>query len=113
MEPMILSIYGMEITTTQLDGGFFMTLTQLLIFGLPINKKIGASFGIIPYSNIGYTLENRDENYNANMLYNGDGGISKVYLGGALKLHKNISVGGNASYLFGGLNRRKKLDFDS
>ena len=83
-----------------------------IIFGLPINKKIGASFGIIPYSNIGYALENRDENYNANMFYNGDGGISKVYLGGALKLHKNISVGGNASYLFGGLNRRKKLEFD-
>jgi len=83
-----------------------------IIFGLPINKKIGASFGIIPYSNIGYTLENRDENYNANMFYNGDGGISKVYLGGAFKLHKNISVGGNASYLFGGLNRRKKLEFD-
>ena len=83
-----------------------------IIFGLPINKNIGASFGIIPYSNIGYALENRDENYNANMFYNGDGGISKVYLGGALKLHKNISVGGNASYLFGGLNRRKKLEFD-
>ena len=83
-----------------------------IIFGFPLNKKIGASFGIIPYSSIGYTLENRDEIYNANMLYTGDGGISKVYLGGAFNLHQNLSIGANASYLFGGLNRRKKLEFD-
>ena len=81
-------------------------------FGCPISKKIGASFGIIPYSSIGYTLENRDEEYAADMFYNGDGGISKLYLGGALKIHQNLSIGGNASYLFGGLNRRKKLEFD-
>jgi hypothetical protein len=38
--------------------------------------------------------------------------LSKVYLGVALKVHDNISIGANASYLFGGLNRRKKLEFD-
>ena len=107
--------FNNEITDIQ-SGSQNQTVNNVslshIIFGFPINKKIGASFGIIPYSNIGYALENRDENYNANMFYDGDGGISKVYLGGALKLHKNISVGGNASYLFGGLNRRKKLEFD-
>ena len=107
--------FNNEITDIQ-SGSQNQTVNNVslshIIFGFPINKKIGASFGIIPYSNIGYALENRDENYNANMFYDGDGGISKVYLGGALKLHKNISVGGNTSYLFGGLNRRKKLEFD-
>ena len=83
-----------------------------IIIACPINEKIGASAGIIPYSSIGYTLNSRDEFYNADMFYYGDGGISKVYLGGALKLHDNLSLGINASYLFGGLNRRKKLEFD-
>ena len=81
-------------------------------FGFPLTNKIGSSFGIIPYSSVGYSMQSRDENYNADMLYNGDGGISKVYVGGSLELHKNLSVGANASYLFGGLNRRKKLEFD-
>ena len=83
-----------------------------ITFGFPLTNKIGSSFGIIPYSSVGYSMQSRDENYNADMLYNGDGGISKVYAGGSLELHKNLSVGANASYLFGGLNRRKKLEFD-
>jgi hypothetical protein len=83
-----------------------------ITFGFPLTNKIGSSFGIIPYSSVGYSMQSRDENYNADMLYNGDGGISKVYAGSSLELHKNLSVGANASYLFGGLNRRKKLEFD-
>ena len=83
-----------------------------ITFGFPLSNKIGSSFGIIPYSSVGYSMQSRDESYNADMLYNGDGGISKVYAGGSLELHKNLSVGANVSYLFGGLNRRKKLEFD-
>lgn len=83
-----------------------------ITFGFPLTNKIGSSFGIIPYSSIGYSMQSRDESYNADMLYNGDGGISKVYVGGSLELLKNLSVGANASYLFGGLNRRKRLEFD-
>ena len=83
-----------------------------IVFGFPLTKKIGSSFGIIPYSSVGYSMENRDEIYEADMIYNGDGGLSKVYLGGALEIHPNFSIGANASYLFGGLNRRKKLEFD-
>ena len=83
-----------------------------IVFGFPLTKKIGSSFGIIPFSSIGYSMENRDEINQADMIYNGDGGLSKVYLGGAIELHPHFSVGANASYLFGGLNRRKKLEFD-
>lgn len=83
-----------------------------IIFACPLSDKIGASAGLIPFSSIGYNLNSRDQMYNADMLYSGDGGISKVYLGGALKIHDDFSVGINASYLFGGLNRRKKLEFD-
>ena len=83
-----------------------------ITFGFPLTNKIGSSFGIIPYSSVGYSMQSRDESYNADMLYNGDGGVSKVYVGSSIELLKNLSVGANASYLFGGLNRRKKLEFD-
>lgn len=83
-----------------------------ILFGFPLTKKIGSSFGIIPFSSIGYSMQNRDDIFGADMLYDGDGGISKVYFGSSLELHQNLSLGANASYLFGGLNRRKRLVFD-
>ena len=83
-----------------------------LTIAFPISSKLGASFGMLPYSNIGYTLNARDTLVNADMIYTGDGGLSKVYFGGAYEPFKGFSLGINASYLFGGLNRRKKLDYD-
>jgi len=83
-----------------------------LTVAFPISEKIGASIGMLPYSNIGYVLNARDDNANADMIYSGDGGISKMYFGGAYEPFKGLSVGVNASYLFGGLNRRKNLNYD-
>ena len=83
-----------------------------MTIAFPINSKLGASIGMLPFSNIGYTLNARDTAVNANMIYTGDGGLSKVYFGGAYEPFKGFSLGMNASYLFGGLNRRKKLDYD-
>ena len=83
-----------------------------LTIAFPISSKLGASFGMLPFSNIGYTLNARDTLVSADMIYTGDGGLSKIYFGGAYEPFKGFSVGMNASYLFGGLNRRKKLDYD-
>ena len=49
-----------------------------LTIAFPISSKLGASFGMLPYSNIGYTLNARDSVVNADMIYTGDGGLSKV-----------------------------------
>ncbi len=83
-----------------------------LTMAFPISKKFGASVGLLPYSTIGYELNARDEINEASMTYSGDGGISKIYFGGAYKVSEAFSVGVNASYLFGGLNRRKLLEYD-
>ncbi len=83
-----------------------------LTIAFPINRKLGASIGMLPFSDIGYLLSARDTTANADMIYSGDGGLSKVYFGGAYEPFNGFSVGVNASYLFGGLNRRKKLDYD-
>ena len=83
-----------------------------LIVGFPLSEKWGASMGMLPYSSVGYEINARDEDYNADMNYFGDGGISKIYFGGAYEPIENFSIGLKASYLFGGLNRRKKLIFD-
>ena len=83
-----------------------------LILGFPLSRKLGASIGMIPFSSTGYEINARNIESNADMNYYGDGGLSKIYFGGAYEPFNGFSVGINASYLFGGLNRRKQLVFD-
>lgn len=88
--------------------------TQLssLIFGFPINKKIGFSSGFLPQSYSGYDLFERDYDNEADKFYEGNGGLSKLYFGTSYKISKEISIGANASYLFGAINREKTIIFD-
>ena len=83
-----------------------------LNLGFPITKRIGASVGLLPFSDIGYEFENTNSINNSTSIYYGDGGLSKIYFGGAYKVNSNFSIGINASYVFGGLNRRKKIIFN-
>ena len=88
-----------------------------LVLGFPLGKKFGASFGMIPFSSTGYEIstsitDNNSPDYSGIANYSGDGGLSKIYFGGAYALSDVLSVGINASYLFGGLNRRKQLVYD-
>ena len=81
------------------------------IMGFPLSKKAGFSAGIIPFSSIGYNI-NTSLNEASNIQsanYSGDGGISKIYFGSAYRISDELSIGLNASYLFGSLNRRKEL----
>lgn len=82
------------------------------IFGFPLNRKLGASAGMLPFSSVGYDIIVHDSVYNADMSYYGDGGMSEIYFGIAYQALDVFSVGINASYLFGALNRRKKLVFN-
>ena len=87
------------------------------VLGFPLTNKMAASIGMLPFSSIGYSMSNEvvDENditHNAIANYYGDGGISKIYFGGAYKLADDLSLGVNASFLFGGLNRRKNLVYN-
>ena len=87
------------------------------LLGFPLSKKIGASVGMTPFSSTGYEMsaEIADENnfaHRATANYYGDGGLSRIYFGGAYEPLNGFSIGVNASYLFGGLNRRKQLIYD-
>jgi len=85
-----------------------------LILGVPLSKRIGASAGLLPYSNIGYNIEDsqiQSDLGTINYSYIGEGGLSVLYIGTAYQLNKNLSIGANANYLFGSINRNKKVVF--
>ena len=76
--------------------------------------KVGACFGIIPYSNIGYNFYDSQwigerasdyfsgigDNYYTNS-YTGSGGFSQAFLGFGWEFVKGLSIGANISYFWG------------
>ena len=108
--------------TTKMQNSFEKQITNNnsfshLVIGFPLRKNIGFSFGMIPFSSMGYEMSSElidDSNSQNNAIgtYSGDGGLSKFYFGSSYQVINGLSIGFNSSYLFGGLNRRKKLDYN-
>lgn len=86
-----------------------------LNMAFPILKnKMGASFGLIQYSNTGYNIRNNVINPTVGSLfyaYEGEGGINQVHFGTGLEIMKGFSVGANAYYNFGVIEKFRKVEF--
>ena len=81
-------------------------LTHILL-GIPLTKWWRTSFGIQPFSEVSYmTTKNLYEVENGDSLFSqsvfdGTGGITKLYWGHAFKITEDLSLGFNANYMFG------------
>lgn len=76
-----------------------------MALAFPVAKWWGASFGLLPYSNVGYKIYDVKEQESIGTVhysYEGEGGINQLYLGNGFRI-KNFSAGVNVSYLFGDL----------
>lgn len=94
-------------TTTEKQTKLDMNFNSMTA-GFPITNWWFASFGLLPYSDVGYTISTDTistspwgETELQRSYYNGNGGINQVYIGSGFKLPYNFSVGFNAKYLFG------------
>jgi len=74
-----------------------------LLVGLPLGK-FGASFGLMPYSSIGYRVHSRDDLAGTDNVFYGSGGINKLFIGLAYQVNKKLSIGANVDYNFGKVN---------
>ena len=84
-----------------------------LNFAVPTSEKSALSFGLMPYSAVGYSFSSptRIDTLNINNVYSGDGGMSKAYLGYGIQFGKNISIGFNANYLFGTIKNSQEAQY--
>lgn len=83
---------------------------EYAVAGFRAFKKVGVSFGIIPYTNVGYNYSNTEKvsgmaTTTYTNSYSGSGGLHQVYLGAGWEFVKGLSVGANVSYLWGGFDR--------
>jgi len=109
-----LNSQTVQLKTTNLSEVTNYTSLSYLTFGFPVTKWWGASMGLLPYSSVGYKISDytsMPEVGKVKYLYEGDGGLNQFYFGNGFKLFKNLSVGFNASYLFGYLNQTRTITF--
>lgn len=64
-----------------------------------VAKGLGASFGLLPYSTVGYSYGG--EITGGNEMRSGNGGLNQLFLGVGYQPVKNLNVGVNFAYLFG------------
>jgi hypothetical protein len=112
------------------EGGLFSNFTKLetsslsqksnytslgyITFGFPINNWWKGSFGLLPYSSVGYNVsESQDILYLGKVKnkFEGTGGLNQFYIGQAFKINQNLSLGVNVSYLFGFIDRIQAVYF--
>lgn len=88
---------------------------EYVIGGFRACKHVGIGFGILPYTNVGYNYQNtrrvndaastESANTTYTNTYDGEGGVHEVFLGVGVEPIRNLSLGVNASYLWGGYTR--------
>lgn len=87
---------------------------DFLLIGMPVSKKIGVVFGVLPSSAVGYRFVNDNiETTGQARKYNGSGGVNKVFFGSGLKLNKNFSFGLDLQYYFGTIDTKTTLVLDN
>jgi len=83
---------------------------EYAVAGFRAFKHLGMSFGILPFSNVGYSYSSTNQVGDVNSTtytntYNGSGGLHQVFLGMGWEPFKGFSVGVNGSYLWGNYER--------
>ncbi|WP_258543774.1 hypothetical protein [Parvicella tangerina] len=101
-------------------GTYNQTTVALRNFALllPVAKKTGVVFGLMPYSTTGYDINEFDPNEGDTITYNyaGMGSVNRLFIGAGQQLINRgdsirLSIGVNASFLFGTIQRDRKIEF--
>lgn len=85
-----------------------------LSFGFPVTRWWKTSLSLFPVSDVGYNIalvEERDDVGMVMRWYTGEGGINRFNWGNGFRIGNNLSLGINASYLFGNMDRGSALVF--
>ncbi|HPT14459.1 MAG TPA: hypothetical protein PK796_06685 [Bacteroidales bacterium] len=85
-----------------------------ITMGFPVTRWWRTSFGLLPFSSVGYTINNDQtvEGFgNTRFEFKGNGGLSQMYFGNGFKLFGGLSAGINYSFIFGSINKTRNITF--
>ena len=109
------SVYSSHLNQKQLHQKNTYAKPGYIAIGLPVTRHWRTSVGIMPFSDIGYGIEDAEEIENigkVNYTYSGEGGLNQLYWGNAFKICKGLSIGLNASYIFGSVYAYSNTEFE-
>jgi hypothetical protein len=103
-----------NLTRNNLSESSFNSTFSHLAFAAPVTRRSALSFGILPYSDLGYNYRStvKVDTTTLNQLYEGEGGLSKAYLGYGYRFGDHLRIGGNVEYIFGNLQTTRATEFD-
>lgn len=92
-----------------------------LLFAFPTSRNSALSFGLLPYSQVGYSYKQTNTRPNPNtaspadtnavtVTSSGEGGLSKAYIGYGVTIFKHLSIGANFSYIFGSIKNDQSTE---
>lgn len=87
-----------------------------LNFAFSSGEKLGFSFGLEPFTSVGYNIKDSafiEDIGGVKYIYEGQGGINNFYFSGAYELFDGFSLGVNANYYFGYIDRKRIALFDT
>ncbi|MGI8893669.1 MAG: hypothetical protein ACR2GN_09450, partial [Bacteroidia bacterium] len=105
-----------KFSTENLSSTNNYTNLSYLNLAFPLRKDTtwGLSFGLLPFSTVGYNISTTDSISGVDLVsrsYQGSGGFNRVYIGTGFKIGKRISFGTNLSYIFGNIDKVRRLEF--
>lgn len=112
-EASVYNKYARLKTETLSQNSNYTTLGHLLM-AFPVTRHWKSSFGLLPYSNMGYEVVDTriDEQFGkTERSFEGSGGIHQFYWGNSWGIGNRFSVGFNLVYLFGTLEKNRSLTF--
>ncbi|MFD2584156.1 OmpP1/FadL family transporter [Pedobacter vanadiisoli] len=110
-----MSASVINLKRNSLSESSFNSTFSHLAFAAPVGRRSALSFGILPYSDLGYSYKNttKVDTTTVNQLYEGEGGLSKAYLGYGYRFGDHLRIGGNLEYIFGNLQTTRASEFQS
>ncbi|MDP2208073.1 MAG: hypothetical protein Q8K98_04765 [Bacteroidota bacterium] len=86
-------------------------------FAIPISDSNGIviAAGLLPYSKVDYNIVTKGtfNNFNYDLNYSGEGGVSTAYIGGSYSPIPQLHFGAKFNYFFGNINHQIKQTFTS
>jgi len=77
------------------------TTFDYMAMSMPIGDKFGFGLGILPFTSVGYKLEDTNSNNQVVNRYRGEGGLNKAFLGFGYRITDKLSAGIDFNYNFG------------
>ncbi|MFP9112518.1 hypothetical protein ACLI1A_01160 [Flavobacterium sp. RHBU_3] len=102
-----------KLTTDTESGKASRTSLDYIALAFPF-KKVGIAFGLMPYTSVGYRIQNTQVDSATGLTfqkkYDGSGGLNRTFAGFSYKITDKLSLGAEFNYYFGNIQTQSIVD---